>query len=174
MEKNKLSNFPRPVYGRIPNFKECEKAAQNLMQLDEFFKATNVVVNPDKPQEPVRVLVLEQQKQLYVLVPRLKDGLLKHIPVPEEAIKADLKNVVNRKGLEYNGKTVALTDDLKIDVLIMGSVAVSRNGYRIGKGRGYADLEFSILREMNLIHEDTNIVTVVHDCQVCSEQIVAL
>lgn len=39
-------------------------------------------------------------------------------------------------------------------------------GYRIGKGRGYADLEYAILREMDAVDDDTVIITNVHDSQV--------
>jgi 5-formyltetrahydrofolate cyclo-ligase len=49
-------------------------------------------------------------------------------------------------------------------------VAVSRDGYRIGKGKGYADLEYAILKEMKAVDDDTTIVTTVHDSQVCSTQ----
>ena len=33
-----------------------------------------------------------------------------------------------------------------LDMLVLGSVAVSESGLRIGKGEGYADLEYAILR----------------------------
>lgn len=60
-----------------------------------------------------------------------------------------------------------LNSDVKIDLLIIGSVAVSRNGLRIGKGRGYTDLEFAIMQHVRALNEDALIVTMVHECQVC-------
>jgi hypothetical protein len=59
LEKNDLANFPRPVYGRIPNFKGSPEAAQKLSELDVFKRAHTIKVTPDKPQEAVRFLVLE-------------------------------------------------------------------------------------------------------------------
>lgn len=129
--------------------------------MNNFYK-----VNPDKPQEAARVLVLEQGKELYVPVPRLKAGLLKHITVQENANKNQIKEAVSRRGLEFDGRTISIDDELKLDLLVLGSVAVSKEGYRIGKGKGYADLEFAVLLEMKAITEETVIVTVVHDCQV--------
>lgn len=123
-------------------------------------------MNPDKPQEASRILVLEQNKDLYVPVPRLKDGLLKHITITENSSRNQIKEAVSRRGIEFDGRTIGLDDDLKLDLLVLGSVAVSKDGYRIGKGRGYADLEFAILLEMKAITEETTIVTVVHDSQV--------
>lgn len=80
MEKNNIAKFPRPVTKRIPNFEVsycnnqgfgivhvlmficCQGASQacdNLPDLDAFKKAQTVKVNPDKPQEQARFLVLE-------------------------------------------------------------------------------------------------------------------
>ncbi|KRT80083.1 hypothetical protein AMK59_8663, partial [Oryctes borbonicus] len=166
LEKNKLTNFPRPVYWRIPNFKGSEQAAAKLLELDEFKNIKYIEVNPDKPQEAARILVLENQKNLYVPVPRLKDGLLKYITIAESATKSDIRNAVNRRGLEYNGETMGINDEIQIDLLVLGSVAVSKEGYRIGKGRGYADLEFALLLEMGAVSDKTIVVTTVHDSQV--------
>lgn len=59
LEKNDLAYFPRPVYGRIPNFKGSPEAAQKLSELDIFKSACTIKVTPDKPQEAVRYHVLE-------------------------------------------------------------------------------------------------------------------
>jgi len=45
-------------------------------------------------------------------------------------------------------------------------VAVDLKGWRIGKGRGYGDLEISMLRLRGSISPNTPIVAVVHDVQV--------
>lgn len=123
-------------------------------------------MNPDKPQEAARVLVLEQGKDLYVPVPRLKDGLLKHITVIDNTNKNQIREAVSRRGIEFDGRIIGIDDDIKIDLLVLGSVAVSKQGHRIGKGKGYADLEFAVLLEMKAVTEETLIVTVVHDSQV--------
>lgn len=123
-------------------------------------------VNPDKPQEAARILVLEQDKELYVPVPRLKEGLLKHITVQDNTNKNQIREAVSRRGLEFDGRTISIDDELKLDLLVLGSVAVSKQGYRIGKGKGYADLEFALLLDMKAITDNTVVVTVVHDCQV--------
>ncbi|KAK4875414.1 hypothetical protein RN001_011836 [Aquatica leii] len=165
LERNGFSSFPRPVYGRIPNFKGCEDAAAKLSSIDAYNNCQSIEVNPDKPQEAARILALENNKNLYVPVPRLKEGLLKHISLPKDS-NITLKQIVSRKGIEENGTVIGVQDQIHIDLLVLGSVAVSREGYRIGKGRGYADLEYAILREMGAVNEDTITVTNVHDSQV--------
>lgn len=53
-----------------------------------------------------------------------------------------------------------------MDLVILGSVCVSIDGYRLGKGEGFADLEFAMMMRMGTITENTTVITTVHDCQV--------
>ncbi|WP_436319654.1 5-formyltetrahydrofolate cyclo-ligase [Streptomyces syringium] len=50
--------------------------------------------------------------------------------------------------------------------MVLGSVAVNRDGIRMGKGAGYSDLEFALLTEAGLISPETLVVTTVHALQV--------
>ncbi|KAL0860946.1 hypothetical protein ABMA27_009478 [Loxostege sticticalis] len=167
LESNGLAMFPRPVYNRIPNFKGAPEAAAKLAELDVFKNANTVKVNPDKPQEPVRVICLEQQKTLYVPVPRLQTGFLNRLELPEgETGSAAIRKAVSRNGMETYGKPIGIEDSVSLDLVVMGSVAVSKEGYRIGKGRGYGDLEFGLMMHMKAIKPNTLVATTVHDSQV--------
>lgn len=53
--------------------------------------------------------------------------------------------------------------------MVCGSVAVNRQGARVGKGGGFSDLEFALLVEAGLIGEDTLLATTVHPLQVLTE-----
>ncbi|MFG2679471.1 5-formyltetrahydrofolate cyclo-ligase [Streptomyces sp. NPDC048392] len=53
-----------------------------------------------------------------------------------------------------------------LDLIILGSVAVNRNGVRVGKGAGYSDIEFALLTEAGLVTSKTLVVTTVHALQV--------
>ncbi|XP_068625428.1 methenyltetrahydrofolate synthase domain-containing protein [Battus philenor] len=167
LENNLLAMFPRPVFNRIPNFKGAPEAAARLAELDEFKNANTVKVNPDKPQEPVRVICLEQHKSLYVPVPRLQNGFLNRLMLPEgETGPAAIRKAVSRNGMETFGQPIGIEDSVSLDLVVMGSVAVSKEGYRIGKGRGYGDLEFGLMMHMKAIKPTTLVATTVHDCQV--------
>jgi 5-formyltetrahydrofolate cyclo-ligase len=62
-----------------------------------------------------------------------------------------------------SSEEVALADMPGLDAIICGSVAVTRDGRRCGKGEGYSDLEFfAILRELGHL----SVATTVHDLQV--------
>ena len=50
--------------------------------------------------------------------------------------------------------------------MLAGSVAVNRKGARVGKGGGYSDLEYALLRERGKIGGGTVVATTVHPIQV--------
>ena len=52
---------------------------------------------------------------------------------------------------------------------MVGSVAVGRDGSRIGKGEGYSEIESGILREMGLVEKDVSICTTLHPVQILKE-----
>jgi len=52
-----------------------------------------------------------------------------------------------------------------MDVIVVGSVAVSRAGGRTGKGAGFADLELGIFHELGLVPAKSPIVTTIHTIQ---------
>jgi 5-formyltetrahydrofolate cyclo-ligase len=54
-------------------------------------------------------------------------------------------------------------------LVICGSVAVNRDGVRLGKGAGYSDIEIALLHEAGLISPATTIATTVHALQVVDE-----
>jgi 5-formyltetrahydrofolate cyclo-ligase len=53
-----------------------------------------------------------------------------------------------------------------VDLVVMGCVAVGEDGARMGKGGGFADLEFALATAAGLIGPHTVSVTTVHEIQV--------
>ena len=61
-------------------------------------------------------------------------------------------------------------DHFQADLIVIGSVAVNpRTGVRVGKGEGFAELEYGVMRMLQCVDEKTLVVTTVHDCQVVEE-----
>lgn len=164
MEKTNVARFPRPVYGRIPNFIGAEMAARKLAELEEFKRAKVVKVNPDSPQKTVRYLVLASGKTLLMPTPKLKSGFLLIDPgrIPRRAYE----EASTIQGAFKYGRACGLKDIPKVDLIVAGSVAVSRDGVRIGKGSGYSELEYGILRELGAVGDETAVLTTVHDIQI--------
>jgi 5-formyltetrahydrofolate cyclo-ligase len=64
---------------------------------------------------------------------------------------------------------VSVEEMQPVDIVVCGSVAVNRDGARLGKGAGYSDIEVALLQEAGLIRPSTVIVTTVHPLQVVDE-----
>ncbi len=163
MDELQVSRFPG-TYGRIPNFDGAEGAARRLADLLEFQRAKVVKVNPDSPQAPVRKLCLSTGKILLMPSPRLRKGFL--VLDPEKIPRTALRKASTIRGAFIYGEVFGLEELPRIDLIVAGSVAVSSDGSRIGKGGGYSEIEYGILRELGSINDETPIVTTVHDAQV--------
>ncbi|XP_068586291.1 methenyltetrahydrofolate synthase domain-containing protein isoform X1 [Cebidichthys violaceus] len=166
IEDNNLANFPRPVHNRIPNFKGAFTACTKVSELQVFTQSTEVKVDPDKPLEGARLAVLQAEKTLLVPTPRLRTGLFNKITPPEGASKEQLRICSSSQGVRDFSVPVDLDAKVKVDLVVVGSVAVSEKGLRIGKGEGFADMEYGMMACMGAVNESTVVVTIVHDCQV--------
>lgn len=164
MDESGVSRFPKPVVGRIPNFKGAETATRKLSNLPEFKAAMVVKVNPDSPQTSVRQETLLSGRVLVMPTPRLREGflLLDSKDIPRDVLK---ESSTIRGAFKY-GRSIGIEDLPRVDVVVAGSLAVSPNGGRIGKGGGYSEIEYGILRELGLIGEETPVLTTVHDIQI--------
>lgn len=154
--------------GHIPNFIGTETATERLSQLKIWQQAQVIKCNPDSPQKLVRLHALAAGKLLYMAVPRLSRRQC-FVALHGEALAAKgipLQQAANMREALVHGQPVAFADMQPIDLVVVGSVAVSPNGGRTGKGAGFADLELAMLREAKLVLPDTPIVTTVHDLQV--------
>jgi 5-formyltetrahydrofolate cyclo-ligase len=126
-----------------------------------------VKVNPDAPQRAVRFRALKDGKLLLMPTPRLRSGFVQLDPTrlpPNKLFEAS-----SIKGAFALGEMIGLDELPSIDLLVFGSVAVSMAGDRVGKGEGYAELEFATLRTLRRVSADVVIATTVHDAQVVDD-----
>jgi 5-formyltetrahydrofolate cyclo-ligase len=165
LEKEKVAFFPG-ARGRIPNFKGAERAAYLLSSLTEWKRAKNIKANPDSPQRPVRYLALRSGKTIYMAVPRLREMKCFIKLDPPKIPSKKLHEASSIKGAFRYGIPVHPKEILPIDFVIAGSVAVNKEGSRIGKGGGYSDLEYAIGRDFGFVKEDVVIVTTIHPLQI--------
>ena len=164
LEELGLARFPRPVYGRIPNFIGAERAASRLLNLRKYIDARVVKVSPDSPQRYVRYRCLLDGKILIMPTPRLRRGFM--ILDPSRIPRRIFERASTIRGAFRYGRIIDPEHIPRVDLIVTGSVAVSRDGVRIGKGGGYGELEYAILRELGKVDENTPIMTNVHDIQV--------
>ncbi|HLC41497.1 MAG TPA: 5-formyltetrahydrofolate cyclo-ligase [Methylomirabilota bacterium] len=159
-----VARFPG-AKGRIPNFVGAERAAKTLGSLPIWKRARVLKVNPDAPQLPVRRLALREGKTVYMAVPRLR-SLECFIELDPVRLGEDLAKSASIVGAWRYGRLVQIHEVQPIDLVIIGAVAVNTRGARVGKGGGYADLEYALLREAGKVSARTPVVTTVHALQV--------
>lgn len=161
----------REPFGHIPNFVGAFQAAERLAALPIWQQAKAIKCNPDSPQIPVRLRALRDGKRLYMAVPRLTNTRCFVELTAEDLQQRNIlleEAAIARKALTY-GRLVSFEEMQAIDLVIVGCVAVTRNGGRTGKGAGFADLELAMLKEFGLVQPDTPIVTTVHPLQIVED-----
>lgn len=158
------------VHGRIPAFNGADEAAARLAELPVWDRARVIKAVPDKAQLPVRARALEAGKLVYMAVPMLADVLPFYLLDPKtltvSPAEAAAKEVAARLA-----RKISVAEMQPVDLVVCGSVAVNREGVRLGKGAGYSDIEVALLQEAGLIGPETTIVTTVHSLQVVDEEL---
>lgn len=159
-----VARFPGARH-RIPNFVGAEDAAERLRATDTWAGATVVKCNPDSPQWPVRQRALEDGKVVVMAVPRLAEDP-PFLVLDPDRLAVSPREASSIKGAGRHGVPAAVEDLAPIDLVVQGCVAVDEDGARLGKGGGFADLEFAIIAAAGLLADDLVVATTVHDRQV--------
>ncbi|MEQ8767882.1 MAG: 5-formyltetrahydrofolate cyclo-ligase [Planctomycetota bacterium] len=159
------ARFPGTL-GRIPNFVGAERAAERLAATPELQRAQVVKCNPDSPQRPLRHRLLKAGKTIFLAVPRLAEARPFWELDPSRLPEGSLWEASSIKGAAGLGRAVSLEEMPPIDLIVTGCVGVDRRGARLGKGGGFSDLEFALLRETGKVEADTIVATLVHESQV--------
>jgi 5-formyltetrahydrofolate cyclo-ligase len=167
LERERAARFPGAT-GRIPNFAGAPAAAARLASLPPWRAAGVLKANPDAPQLPVRARALADAKLLYMAVPRLTDER-PFILLDPARLEVPPRRAASIAGAARAGRRVGVAELQPVDLVVCGSVAVNRQGARVGKGGGFSDLEFALLVEAGLIGPDTVVATTVHPLQVLEE-----
>ena len=167
LERERVARFPG-AKGRIPNFAGAPAAAGRLASLPAWRKARVVKANPDAPQLPVRARALEDGKLLYMAVPRLTDER-PFVLLDPRRLQVPTRRAASIGGSARAGRRVRVEELRPVDLVVCGSVAVNREGARVGKGGGFSDLELALLVEAGLVGAGTVVATTVHPLQVLPE-----
>ena len=160
-----LARFPLPPHGRIPNFVGADLAAKRLFEEPLWRDARAIKVNPDSPQREVRRRALALGIQVYVPTPRLTGGF--QLLDPTRIDERDFEAAASKDSMMAHSVQVSLEALPQLDAIVTGCVAVTQAGKRCGKGAGYSDLEFALLRELG--HRPVPVATTVHDVQLVAD-----
>jgi 5-formyltetrahydrofolate cyclo-ligase len=159
-----VARFPG-ARNRISNFTGAEAAAQRLRETDAWRAAEAVKSNPDSAQLPVRQRALEDGKTVYMAVPRLAEPEPFFLLDPDHLADPPRK-AASIAGASRSARRVTVAELSPVQLVVTGCVAVGEDGARLGKGGGFADLEFALATAAGLIGPETVVVTTVHELQV--------
>lgn len=163
MVQRKIAIFPLPPHGRIPNFAGAKESARNLRRHPLYQRANCIFCGPDSTLKPLRDQVLRDGKILAYATPHMRAFKSIKALRPVGMIKPSAFKIdTTIKGLMNSGEELKE----KVDIAIIGSVAVDLNGNRLGKGSGYGDREIDYLKENNLIQQKFSLGTLVHSIQI--------
>jgi len=162
--------------GHIPDFVGAEAAAAHMAAMPAFAAARVVKFNPDPGQAPLRRMAMEAGKLVYMAIPRLPADAC-FVELTLERVRAaglTPAEAAQHAAAVRIGQPVPFAAMQKIDVVVVGCVAVTRDGGRTGKGAGFADIELGLLRHYGLVAPSTPIATTVHPLQIVPNEAITM
>ena len=153
-----------------PRLHGSREAAEQICDLAVWQAAAVVKSNPDSPQRPLRQRALQEGKIVYMAVPRLRSEQC-FVELDPTVIEATPAKAATIAGAFRHGRLVFVEEMRPVDLVISGSVAVNRGGTRVGKGGGFADLEYGLAVAAGVVAADTPVVTTVHPVQLLEEDL---
>lgn len=166
------SRFDFDFSNFIPDFEGSALCAEAVRSLPEYAGARTLFVAPDNNLEELRALALGDGKRLVVATFAMRRGFV--VLEGTEVHPRHRELAATLDAMERFGRPLSLGElrDLrKVDLVVSGAAAVSAEGVHFGKGHGYLDLEWALLRELALVSDPTPVVVSVHDCQVVPERV---
>ncbi len=137
------------------------RMAESLRRLPAYRQAKQVFTDPAPCIKQIRLNALMDGKELIMPSPSLKEGfyLLRANDIP---FKQRL-HAVGYKGLVEFGHRLSLPDcrKLKISFFVTSPLAWNDLGYRLGDGKGFFDLSFAVLSELQATAEGAVVCGVV-------------
>lgn len=124
-----LALHPTPPHGHHPNFKGAKRAAERLISTPEFQGTRTILVGMDAVLKPLREAALKAGKALILPHPDRAGEFL-------QVAGLNPKKLFRVREVSRYGQRVEL-EASRIDLVLIGAVAVDEEGGWVGKGYGF-------------------------------------
>lgn len=169
--------WPDPQYhwdftSFIPDFIGSDECADRVRDLTSYKKSDLLFITPDNSTSILRERAMRDGKTFLMTTAGIRRGFL--LLDPSTVPAAEFRYASTLEGMDRFARPVSLEEisrGPRIGLLATGGSAVNLQGVRFGKGHGYFDIEWAILSEVDAIDADSEIVDVVHDCQLVDESL---
>ena len=155
----------------ITDFEGSELATNRILEMDVYKNAQVVFVTPDNCLEKLRSQLIRDNKILLMTTYGIRRGFVELLPGDVSSGFEDFAVLLD--AIEKIGRHISLEEiqeRYKIDLLVTGGSAVTRNGSRAGKGHGFFDIEWATLYSIGVVEISTPIIDLVHDCQIVDDE----
>lgn len=145
------------------------KAAQKLRGRTLYHESETVFATPANSLYQARINCLIDGKNLVMPGPSIREGFYL-LPARSIPFK-DLPAAVTYRGLAKKGQLLKIDAiaELSIGLLLTGSLAVDREGGRIGDGNGFFDLCCAILQELGALQQEWSVMTFIREDQISTD-----
>ena len=145
------------------------KVAQKLRGLPLYREAATVFATPGKSLHQARINCLVDGKNLVMPGSSIRTGFFL-LPARSISFK-DIPAAVTYKGLAEKGQLLkgSAIAKLSVGLLLTDSMAVDRNGGRIGDGNGFFDLCCALLQEFRGLREEWEALTIIDENHISQE-----
>jgi 5-formyltetrahydrofolate cyclo-ligase len=157
----------------IADFEGSDQCAERVRRLEAYRAGTLLFITPDNSTETLRRQVMADNRPFLMTTYGIGRGFL--LLDPASVPPAERSYAATLDGMDQYATALNVSDLRscpRVGLLVTGGSAVSRNGVRFGKGHGYFDLEWAMLSEIGIVDSDSEIVDVVHDCQLVDETLI--
>lgn len=161
------------IYGCTPRFRGASQTAERLRELPAWGEAARVLILSESVLEGARRVAVADGKTLVVPdLSRTGSGWILEIDPQQLGCDAADDIAVRLSTGQPAPESLRFrrgSDTAPIDLMVIGAVAVTREGIRVGKGAGEADLVYALGRARGFIGAETPVAVIVHELQVLEE-----
>jgi 5-formyltetrahydrofolate cyclo-ligase len=155
----------------IADYEGSKEGANRLLQWAENYDYADWFITPDNNLDALREQLIERGESFVMPTYGIRRGFVRLDPseVPEgQASFASTLDGMNRfaERIRLESMEAKLNP---FDCMVTGASFVTSDGLRMGKGHGYFDLEWAMMRQVGLANENTDVVAMVHDAQVLDD-----